>query len=484
MLVSTPEGGNTSSDQVKEHSFQSTMSHLEANKNTAITVTEMAKFTVMSCLNHKQYQTTGLVTPRITVDLPVNKLDTSTWNHLRGIQLADPTFHLEGKIDMLIGAELFYDILQDGKHVGPKKVPRVTIMSKEDQLCEDHFLKTFKRNEKGRYVVQFPFKETPHLVNSYYDVAVRRLAQMERSALICNEKSLNDMLHCCHKLQRNILRIITRFRMHRYFYTADIRQMFRQINIRYTHRTLITYTTVIVHSDDQCYQGIVRQNHPSEPIKQFKLKTVTYSLITSPFNALRTLAQLAVDEQNLYHVWNALLNVLFWIRIAQHSLFSDEIKRIKSSKLVATNYVLDSLDPFIDNKDLLRVAGRFWHANISYAILNIRPLCELDDGTVLTPGHFIIGHPLLAVLEDDIGPIDNHRKRWNILQKITQTYWKQWSNDLAVGDTGTPTQWPMAHVLEVFTNPVENRVGVVRIRTSKTELIHPITKLVKLSIEH
>jgi len=59
------------------------------------------------------------------------------------------------------------------------------------------------------------------------------------------------MLHCCHKLQRNILRIITRFRMHRYFYTADIRQMFRQINIRYTHRTLITYTTVI-----QCYRTL------------------------------------------------------------------------------------------------------------------------------------------------------------------------------------------------------------------------------------
>jgi len=58
--------------------------------------------------------------------------------------------------------------------------------------------------------------------------------------------------------------------------------------------------------------------------------------------------------------------VLFWIRIAQHSAFSDEMKRIKSSKPVATHSVLASLDPFIDNEGLLRVSGRLRHANISY----------------------------------------------------------------------------------------------------------------------
>jgi len=63
------------------------------------------------------------------------------------------------------------------------------------------------------------------------------------------------------------------------------------------------------------------------------------------------------------------------------------------------------------------------------AILNSRPLCALDDGTVLTPGKFVIGHPMLAVPEDNIlCSTVNHRKRWNIIQKITQAYWKQWSN--------------------------------------------------------
>ncbi|KAL4101090.1 hypothetical protein QTP88_021110 [Uroleucon formosanum] len=150
--------------------------------------------------------------------------------------------------------------------------------------------------------------------------------------------------------------------------------------------------------------------------------------------------------------------VYFWIRIAQHSVFSDEVKRLKSFKPLAKNRVLASLGLFIDDTVLLRVGGRLWHAEIYYgqkypislpknhvytyliikqvhlyylhASLEVTmPLCALDVGTVLTPGHFIIGRPLLAVPEDNIlCSTVNHRKRWNIIQKITQTYWKQWSN--------------------------------------------------------
>jgi len=170
-------------------------------------------------------------------------------------------------------------------------------MSKEDQICEDHFLKTFKCNKSGRYVVPLPFKETPHSVNNSYDIAVRRLAQVEKSllrspsvydqyrqfmadylqqnhmervqpteesptiflphhhvsrpssvttklravfdgsAIVCNGKSLNDMLHRGHKLQRDIVRFITRFRMHRYVYTADIVRCFGRL--RYTLMTSV-----------------------------------------------------------------------------------------------------------------------------------------------------------------------------------------------------------------------------------------------------
>jgi len=47
----------------------------------------------------------------------------------------------------------------------------------------------------------------------------------------------------------------------------------------------------------------------------------------------------------------------------------------------------------------------------------------------MTPVEFIIGRPILAVPEDNIIICStvNHQKRWNIIQKITQTYWKQLS---------------------------------------------------------
>ncbi|CAI6372223.1 unnamed protein product [Macrosiphum euphorbiae] len=799
--VNTPEGENTSSDQEKEHGFQSTTSHLGAaypttsqnvilstvlvhvsgkNGRTVLcralldsgsqshfvtsslitelginrtktrvivngissaetTVTEMAECTVTSRLNHKQYQITGLVTPRITVNLPVDKLDTSNWHHLQGIQLADPTFYLPGKIDMLIGAEFFYDILQDGKHVGPKgtpilqnsrfgwivagcsnniikddlahittnvitccttyqqlekqienfwnieEVPRVTIMSKEDKLCEDHFLKTFKRNKNGRYVVRLPFKETPHSMNSSYDVAVRRLAQVERS-LIRNPSVYNQYREfMIDYLRQNHMELVqptedspviflphhhvsrpssvtTKLRvvfdgsalisqlavdeqvnypegstiLKNDFYVdevmsgcndindakAQIQQLIDLLhqggfdlrkwasntptlleNIPAEHQTLqismpeqnsvsvlgvswnttrdtfsfkveplpclerITkrellnstvtlqwiqsdankWTTFISNRVSQIQSLVPRAewrhvrsaDNPADLASRgasgdqlvndhfwwhgpswlsekdkwpdFNSKTTTASDATEELKHLPTITVSLLSNidpigQDLLmkcsnyerlnriaaYIYRFCYNcktprrlsghitvpeykqgVLFWIRIAQLSVFSDEMKRIKSSKPVATNSVLASLDPFIDNE-----------------------------------GHFIIGRSLLAVPEDDIGPIVNHRKRWNILQRITQTYWKQWSNtylnnlqqrskwrkpqdDLAVGDivilrdTGTPsTQWPMARVVEVFTDPADNHVRVVRIRTSKTELIRPITKLVKLPIEH
>ncbi|KAF0686064.1 Integrase catalytic domain-containing protein [Aphis craccivora] len=167
----------------------------------------------------------------------------------------------------------------------------------------------------------------------------------------------------------------------------------------------------------------------------------------------------------------SILTTTLTLRSLYNCLFNNEFQKPISTQCVSININWHFNPPVYPHHD-----EKF--------ILNIRPLCEIDDGTVLTPGHFIIGHPLLAVLEDDIGPIANHRKCWNILQKITQTYWKQWSStylinlqqrskwwkpqdDLAVGDivilseTGTPTQWLMAHVLEVFTDPAKNQVRVV-----------------------
>ncbi|XP_055645196.1 uncharacterized protein LOC129781554 [Toxorhynchites rutilus septentrionalis] len=55
------------------------------------------------------------VLTKLTIPLPSQSFDVSYWNIPENINLADPGFFESGEIDMIIGAEFFLDLLQDGK---------------------------------------------------------------------------------------------------------------------------------------------------------------------------------------------------------------------------------------------------------------------------------------------------------------------------------------------------------------------------------
>jgi diphosphomevalonate decarboxylase len=59
------------------------------------------------------------VLSNITGTTPATKLDISSWNIPTDIKLADENFNLPGDIDLLIGAYLFYEILQSGRRTRP-----------------------------------------------------------------------------------------------------------------------------------------------------------------------------------------------------------------------------------------------------------------------------------------------------------------------------------------------------------------------------
>ena len=66
------------------------------------------------------------------------------------------------------------------------------------------------------------------------------------------------------------------------------------------------------------------------------------------------------------------------------------------------------------------------------ACLNSRPLCattshSIDGIQVLTPGHFLIGRPLLAYPETTITSEPSLHKRWTLCQAITHHFWRRWS---------------------------------------------------------
>lgn len=150
---------------------------------------------VQSRTDQTQFPLQLHVLPTITDDLPTQRFDTYQLNIPHEIQssLADPEFNKPGPVDMLLGAEIFFDILKRGKHVvsehaafqetvfgwilvGKILTPTslVTIvhpvvnqcsalslfsstisaqLCEEEQAVEQHFTQTTHRNDRGQFVV-------------------------------------------------------------------------------------------------------------------------------------------------------------------------------------------------------------------------------------------------------------------------------------------------------------------------------------------
>lgn len=96
-----------------------------------------------------------------------------------------------------------------------------------------------------------------------------------------NSVSLNDVLFTGPKLQR--VNVLTRFRRHAYVFTTDVVKMYRQIYIR---------------QQDRSIQHILWRYSPDESVREYQLNTITYSLSSSPYFAIRCLRQLAEDHQS------------------------------------------------------------------------------------------------------------------------------------------------------------------------------------------
>ncbi|XP_063389660.1 uncharacterized protein LOC134675379 [Cydia fagiglandana] len=226
--------------------------------------------------------------------------------------------------------------------------PTKPFVSEEDQRCEDYFREKYYRNEEGRFVVPLPFVDPtnkPTFLNSR-EIALKRFTSLERklnsnpefkrayvefmndyesrghleeveppstseghfyyiphhgilrdsvttplrvvfdaSAKDANETSLNATLLAGPKLQTNIFDLLTRFRWHAVVFTGDVRQMYRQI---------------LVPEEDAEFQRILWRPSAVGPVRDYRLKTVTYGVSAAPFQALRTMAQLASDSAASY----------------------------------------------------------------------------------------------------------------------------------------------------------------------------------------
>ncbi|GFT34291.1 integrase catalytic domain-containing protein [Trichonephila clavipes] len=334
-----------------------------------------------------------LVVNKIT-DLIPNKVIDVDVNVSEFVPLADDKFNIPDRIDMLLGAEIFYELLRPGKyycdnlhlvlqntvfgwlcckwkcrsqvtenrvHCGLivyddlnktlKKfweIEGVHIEPKVDtevSLCEDHFVRTHRRNCEGRYVVSMALNKDPSCLGNSKDIAIRRLnslwkrlsrdssysslyveflkeyeelGHLERviesseppthyyiphHGVLRPEKlttklrivfngsfptttgiSLNDIL-LKGEVKEDVFETISRFRRHKFAFTTDIQKMYRQ---------------KLINPDQQDLQRIIWKHGLDAKILTYRLKTATCGLSNAPFLAIRTLQQLAKDEKSKF----------------------------------------------------------------------------------------------------------------------------------------------------------------------------------------
>ena len=72
----------------------------------------------------KRLPVTAVIVPRVTTDLPLQPIKSHhNWNHLSGIQLADPGFGQPAKIDLLLGVEIYAEVILHGRRSGDPDSP-------------------------------------------------------------------------------------------------------------------------------------------------------------------------------------------------------------------------------------------------------------------------------------------------------------------------------------------------------------------------
>nr|XP_033189843.1 uncharacterized protein LOC117156692 [Bombus vancouverensis nearcticus]XP_033191415.1 uncharacterized protein LOC117157482 [Bombus vancouverensis nearcticus] len=341
---------------------------------------------------------------QISQAVPADDIELDILNLPEHIPLADRTFYRSSGIDGLIGAQLFWDLLREGRIVSAnptlqlrntelgwivtgetvaRRQPQTTNCnvtlqalqeevhkfwtieegpsrrrwSSEEQACETHYVTHTTREATGRYKVRLPFKNESAKLGDTYQLALKRFLSLEHSlqqrptlktqyheflreyetlghmselpndsrdgcylphhpvlksdsvttkvrvifdasARSSAENSLNELFMVGPTIQDDLCSLLLRFRTYKYVLAADIAKVYRQINM---------------HPNDRPYQKILWREDINEPIRIYRLNTVTYGTAPAPYLAVRTLHQLTQDEEPNYPVAAQTLTQDFYV---------------------------------------------------------------------------------------------------------------------------------------------------------------------------
>ena len=183
----------------------------------------------------RKIDVTAVVVPRVTCDLPLSPVAFDlSWKHISDVPLADPGFGQPGRIDILLGVDIFVDVLLHGRRRGPPGTPTAfetefgwvlsgctdtsattnhalvhvatfhtsvtsgddilhkfweveespknfDALSLEERIVVRHFDSHHSRTNEGRFIVFLPKRPDVKPIGESRSHAVRRFMSLERS---------------------------------------------------------------------------------------------------------------------------------------------------------------------------------------------------------------------------------------------------------------------------------------------------------------
>ncbi|GFQ81674.1 retrovirus-related Pol polyprotein from transposon 17.6, partial [Trichonephila clavata] len=325
-----------------------------------------------------QISTSAFVIEKVTDKIPHVSLPANICYKFNDLRLADPSFHKSANIDILLGVNVFLNLINgeiikrapnlpfamstklgwiisgttnlESPNSNPvvvnhlsvntdnlvksfwelESIPNSSPITREEKRCELRFEERHTRDNNGRYSVMLPFKPNRKVLGDSRETALRRFLYLEKrlssmpkiysqykefmreylslghmelilsidsdvenqhyyiphhfvinesslttklrvvfdaSAKTSSGVSLNDLLMSGPKTQEDLICILLRFRFHNIAVTADIKMMYRQVNI---------------HPEDRDFQRIFWRDSRGNEIQTFRLNTVTYGTTSAP----------------------------------------------------------------------------------------------------------------------------------------------------------------------------------------------------------
>ncbi|XP_011858303.1 PREDICTED: uncharacterized protein LOC105555871, partial [Vollenhovia emeryi] len=460
-------------DKLQLTKYEADVSISGVNLNRS-TVKKSVHATIKSRVNEFKSNLSFLILDQITENLPMSGIDIQQITIPDNIVLADTSFHKPGKIDILLGAGVFWRLLCVGQlhmsggqlilqktklgwivsgNILPTKMKHADTeivscgvafektleeqvekfwrieeytptkkYSQEEQLCEEEFKTTHRRDQDGRFIVGLSFRQDIDQLGESRSTAVKRLRALNRRLdrqpeLKMQYKAfLDEYLTLGHMTEVNSSDVQNETLYHYIPHHAVLKESSTTTKLRVVFDAsyiIKMFRQIQLRDDQRDLQRILWRSDWSQPIKEYRLNTITYGLATAPFLAIRCLHEVAYQhEQESPFISNIILNDFY---VDDLLTGGDTIEQVKIIKKEISRILLTGRFPL-----------RKWNSNTPAIIIDEIENTSVDDqpigDEVKTLG--LYWNPLDDVLRYKINTkSDNTRiTKRTLLSLISQIY--------------------------------------------------------------